>query len=101
MSHTTHTPEIPPHIVEEIGRLVTVGTDWAGTLARLLHRYPPHGEEFGEEIVLAWAAGVTLVPGWAVEPMGRLLGIRAGLLRQQADRCDVVGRHLRGDPIRS
>ncbi len=99
--YTAIAMNIPPQTLEEIGRLVSVGPDWAGTLARLLHRYPPEGEAFGEEAVLAWAAGVEPVPAWAVAPMGRLMGIRAGLLRQQAERCDRIGRHLRGEPQRS
>ena len=96
MNHAAHTSQIPPHTVEEIGRLVTVGTDWAGTLARLLHRDVLEGATFGEETVLSWAAGLDDVPPWATAAMGRLLAVRAGLLRQQAERCDVVGSNLRG-----
>ncbi len=96
MNQAAHTSQIPPHTVEEIGRLVTVGTDWAGTLARLLHRDVPDGTAFGEETVLSWAAGMEVVPHWAAAAIGRLLGVRAALLRQQAERCDVVASNLRG-----
>lgn len=92
----THTPEIPPHIVEEIGRLVTVGNDWAGTLARLLHGAPPASTPFGEETILAWAAGLETMPNWAVEPMARLLRVRAALLRQEAERCEVLTASISG-----
>lgn len=91
-----HTPEVSPHIVKEIGHLMTVGTDWAGTLARQLHRAPPPGTPLGEETALAWAAGAARIPGWAFEPMARLLGTRAALLRNQAERRDALGQSMHG-----
>lgn len=98
--HTTHSTQVPPHTVAEIGQLVTVGPDWAGTLARLLHKSPPSGDYVDEVRVLEWAGGLEPVPDWAAAAMGRLLGIRAGLLTLQAERCNIIARNLRGEPQR-
>lgn len=98
--HTTHSVQVPPHTVAEIGQLVTVGPDWAGTLARLLHKSPPQGDYVDEVRVLEWAGGLEPVPDWAAAAMGRLLGIRAGLLTLQAERCNIIARNLRGEPER-
>lgn len=98
--HTTHSSQVPPHTVVEIGQLVTVGPDWAGTLARLLHKAPPPGDYVDEVRVLEWAGGIEPVPGWAADAMARLLGTRAGLLTLQAERCNIVARNLRGEASR-
>ena len=96
MNQAAHTSQTPPHSVEEIGRLVTVGTDWAGTLARVLHRDVPKDTPSVEETVLLWAAGLEVVPAWAATAIGRLLAVRAALFRQQAERCDIIAANLRG-----
>ena len=98
--HTTHSAKIPPHTVAEIGQLVTVGSDWAGTFARLLHKSPTQGAYVDEVRVLEWAGGLEPVPDWAAAAMSRLLGIRAGLLTLQAERCNIIARNLRGEPQR-
>jgi hypothetical protein len=86
--------ELNSNAIQEIGRLLSDDSDWAGKLARLLHRFPPDKTNFGEFTVLRWAAGVEPIAEWARGPIQDLLSTRAILLRQQAARCDHVRDEL-------